>query len=73
MDRNLSILTIAVIDFLSHVSVKNLSHVVVENLSHDVVENLSHVVVEQRRTWIVNVDYGEAWINNAEQRRSMDK
>ncbi len=42
-------------------------------LSHGVVENLSHVVVEQRRTRIVNVDYGEAWINNVEQRRSMDK
>ncbi len=57
MDRNLSILTIAVIEFMSHV----------------VVETLSHVVVKQRRTWIVNVDYGEAWINNVEQRRSMDK
>ena len=49
MDRNLSILTIAIIEFLSDVSVENLSHVVVENLSHVIVENLSHVVVEQRR------------------------
>ncbi len=39
-------------------------------LSHVVVENLSHVVVEQRRTWIFNVDYVEAWINNVEQRRT---
>ena len=62
MDRNLSILTIAIIEYLSHV--------VVENLSHVVVENLSHVVVEQRRTWIVNVDYGDAWINNVEQLRT---
>ena len=39
-------------------------------LRHVVVENLSHVVVEQRRAWIVNVDYGEAWINNVKQRRT---
>ncbi len=67
------ILSHVVVEILSHVVVEFLSHVVVENLSHVVVEILSHVIVEQRRTWIVNVDYGEAWINNVEQRRSMDK
>ncbi len=58
---------------MSHVVVKILNHVVVKILNHVVVENLSHVIVEQRRTWIVYVDYGEAWINNVEQLRSMDK